>query len=30
MAFISDDVYLNFLNKCDGLLPLTRIEMFCL
>jgi hypothetical protein len=28
MAFISDDVYSNFLNKCDGLLPLSRIEMF--
>jgi hypothetical protein len=27
MAFISDDVRVNFLNKCDGLLPLHEIEM---
>ena len=27
MAFISEDVRLNFVNKCDGLLPLSRIEM---
>lgn len=27
MAFISEDVRLNFLNKCDGLVPLSRIEM---
>ena len=27
MAFISDDVRVNFLNKCDGLLPLRQIEM---
>lgn len=27
MAFISDDIRLNFVNKCDGLLPLNRIEM---
>lgn len=28
MAFINEDVRLNFINKCDGLLPLGRIEMF--
>jgi len=28
MAFISTDVQINFLNKCDGLLPLRQIEMF--
>jgi hypothetical protein len=28
MAFISEDVRLNFVNKCDGLLPLRHIEMF--
>ena len=28
MAFISEDVRLNFVNKCDGLLPLSRMEMF--
>ena len=27
MAFINADVLLNFLNKCDGLLPLCEIEM---
>ena len=27
MAFVSDDVCRNFLNKCDGLLPLRDIEM---
>lgn len=27
MAFISEDVRLNFVNKCDGLLPLGKIEM---
>lgn len=27
MAFVSDDVRLNFLNKCDGLLELSKIEM---
>ncbi len=27
MAFINPDVLLNFLNKCDGLLPLSEIEM---
>jgi len=27
MAFISNDVRVNFLNKCDGLLPLSKIEM---
>ncbi len=27
MAFISNDVRLNFLNKCDGLLELAKIEM---
>lgn len=27
MAFINDDVCVNFVNKCDGLLPLGRIEM---
>lgn len=27
MAFISDDVRLSFLNKCDGLLPLSQIEI---
>ena len=26
MAFISDDVRVNFLNTCDGLLPLRHIE----
>jgi hypothetical protein len=28
MTFISDDVYLNFVNKWGELLALTRIEMF--
>lgn len=28
MAFISEDVRLNFVNKCDGLLPLRDMEMF--
>lgn len=28
MTFISDETRVNFLNKCDGLLPLRRIEMF--
>lgn len=28
MAFISTEVQINFLNKCDGLLPLRQIEMF--
>ncbi len=27
MAFVSDDVRRNFLNKCDGLLELSKIEM---
>ena len=27
MAFISEGVRLNFLNKCDGLLPLREIEL---
>ena len=27
MAFVSEDVRLNFLNKCDGLLELSKIEM---
>lgn len=27
MAFVSDDVRQNFLNKCDGLLELSKIEM---
>jgi hypothetical protein len=27
MAFISDEVKENFLNRCDGLLPLKQIEM---
>ena len=27
MAFISEDVCLNFVNKCDGLLPLRQIEL---
>ena len=27
MAFISEDVRLNFVNKSDGLLPLRQIEM---
>jgi len=27
MAFINADVLVNFLNKCDGLLPLCEIEM---
>lgn len=27
MAFISEDVRLNFINKSDGLLPLRQIEM---
>jgi hypothetical protein len=27
MAFISDDVRQNFLNRCDGLLELSKIEM---
>jgi hypothetical protein len=27
MAFINEDVKTNFLNKCDGLLPLGQIEM---
>ncbi len=27
MAFVSNDVCLNFRNKCDGLLPLRDIEM---
>ena len=27
MAFISEDVRVNFLNKSDGLLPLCDIEM---
>lgn len=27
MAFISEDVRLNFINKCDGLLPLRHIEL---
>jgi hypothetical protein len=27
MAFVSPDVLNNFINKCDGLLPLSRIEM---
>jgi hypothetical protein len=27
MAFISEDVLANFVNKCDGLLQLNRIEM---
>lgn len=27
MAFINGDVLLNFLNKCDALLPLCEIEM---
>jgi len=28
MAFISDDVRMNFVNKCDGLLPVRYIEIF--
>lgn len=28
MGFINEDVRLNFVNKCDGLLPLGRIETF--
>ena len=28
MAFISDDTRANFLNKCDGLLPLRKIGIF--
>lgn len=27
MAFVNDAVRANFLNKCDGLLPLRKIEM---
>jgi hypothetical protein len=27
MAFINADVLMNFINKCDGLLPLCEIEM---
>ena len=27
MAFINSEVLSNFLNKCDGLLPLGEIEM---
>src|SRR5258708_6142803 len=27
MAFVSEDVRLNFVNKCDGLLELSKIEM---
>jgi hypothetical protein len=27
MAFVSEDVRLNFMNKCDGLLELSKIEM---
>src|SRR5205807_4443681 len=27
MAFVSEDVRQNFLNKCDGLLELSKIEM---
>ena len=27
MAFVSDDVRQNFLNKCDGLVDLSKIEM---
>lgn len=27
MAFVSNDVHQNFLNKCDGLLELSKIEM---
>jgi len=27
MAFIDEDVRSNFLDKCDGLLPLARVEM---
>lgn len=27
MVFISEAVHMNFMNKCDGLLPLSRIEM---
>ena len=27
MAFISEDTRENFLNKCDGLLPLKDVEM---
>jgi len=27
MAFVSDDVRQNFLNKCDDLLELSKIEM---
>lgn len=27
MAFISEDVRVNFINKCDGLLPLGRVEL---
>jgi hypothetical protein len=27
MIFINHDVKLNFVNKCDGLLPLSKIEM---
>lgn len=27
MAFVREDVRQNFLNKCDGLLPLGKIEM---
>lgn len=26
MVFLREDVRINFLNKCDGLLPLSRIE----
>jgi hypothetical protein len=27
MAFISEEVRTNFLNRCDGLLPLSKIQM---
>ena len=27
MAFISEEVRMHFVNKCDGLLPLSQIEM---
>ncbi len=28
MAFISEETKQNFINKVDGLLPLSRIELF--